>query len=143
MKRKLSIYIVASLLQVVTQAYGAPKSESFFCVIEKDGTKHELNMKVEGGKKVSLDYGTSTGSVSGLKHACRVEGTGQARSSAWRTIAIPLEEEDVAILFRCGDAFTIDFTNTSILNYCGASSAIATNLTIKRESSRCVSVDAM
>ncbi|WP_197497485.1 hypothetical protein [Cupriavidus sp. D384] len=143
MKRKLSVYFVATLLLVVGHAYGAPKSESFFCVIEKDGTKHELNIKVESGKTVSLDYGASTESVSGLKHACRVEGTGQARSRAWKTIAIPLEDEDVAILFRCGGTFTIDFTKTNIFNYCGASSTIATNLTIKHGSSRCISVDAM
>jgi len=135
------VNIIATIIALLVQdAFATPKDEKFHCSIEKDGVMHEVFLTIKNGDGAILDYRSLTKTEAG-KNNCRLQGMGAVRSAMWRTIAIPLQDEDVVTIFRCGDLLTLHFKITKRWNYCGHASEIAENITLRREWSACVSVD--
>jgi len=133
-------YIVSFSLFSIAPVCAHSEPQKWRCTAEKDGTKHDLTVLVDGDRIVGFDYLAFTKSEAGT-NSCSVQpAKGKAPNISGNVTTFPLLDTDTAIVQKKGNGIDFDFSNAKLMNYCGQSATIAASLIIKKESHTCQSV---
>lgn len=122
----------------VTAAHA--EDEKWVCSIKKDGVTHNLTVSVVDNKISGFDYLAITQSEAG-KNSCSVHPeTKDKEQSDRNAIVFKLIDSDTAVIKMVGNVVNLDLSNVSLMNYCGQSATIASEIRLKKGVRHCLSV---
>lgn len=122
----------------VTTAHA--EDEKWVCAIKRDGVTHHLTVSVADNKITDFDYLAITQSEAG-KNSCSVHPEAKDNDkSDGNAIVFRLIDSDTAVIKTAGNVVDLDLSNVNLMNYCGHSATIASEIRLKKGVRRCLSV---
>jgi hypothetical protein len=116
---RFSTIIVASILVVLGECARA-ETQTWECSIARNGTEHELTVRLGGGRVVGFDYLATTRSEAGA-NSCSIttdDYNGVPKISG-NISTFPLLSSDATIVIKNGETILLDLSSAEVSNYCG------------------------
>ncbi|WP_134170805.1 hypothetical protein [Paraburkholderia caballeronis] len=116
------------------------EDEKLVCSIKKAGVTHNLTVRMVDKKISDFDYLAVTQSEAG-KNSCAVHpGARDIEHPNGSTTVFRLFDSDIAIIKVLDNVVTLDLSNINLMNYCGQSATIASEIRLKKGIRRCLAV---
>ena len=140
MKLSVPAFTVAICCSVAFVTAAHAEGEKWVCSIKKDGVTHNLTVRLVDKKISDFDYLAVTQSEAG-KNSCSVHpGARDIEHSDGNTTVFELIDSDAAIIKLVGNVVNLDLSNVNLMNYCGQSATIASEIRLKKGIRHCLSV---
>ncbi|WP_153099829.1 hypothetical protein [Paraburkholderia hayleyella] len=140
MKISIGAFKAAICCSVALVTASHAEGEKWMCSIKKDGVTHNLTVRLVDNKISDFDYLAITQSEVG-KNSCSVHPVAKdIEHSDGNAIAFKLIDSDTANIKMVGNVVKLDLSNVNLMNYCGQSTTIASEIRLKKGVRRCLSV---